>query len=102
MADAAKCALQVDTINVVADAGSNGEHFAHCEAAGIVPYLPVMRTVNNQGDGTLFAGAQISAMRQRATPISAPMARDWSASIRIIGTVTRCTRLLLATAEHVR
>jgi transposase len=55
MADAAKNALEVDTLNVVADAGySNGEHFAQCEAAGIVPYVPVMRTVNNQGDGTLF------------------------------------------------
>jgi hypothetical protein len=39
----------------VADAGySNGEQVAHCEAAGIIPYVPVMRTVNNQGDGTLF------------------------------------------------
>jgi hypothetical protein len=42
----------------VADAGySNGEQVAHCEAAGMVPYVPVMRTVNNQGDGTLFGRA---------------------------------------------
>jgi transposase len=55
MDDAAKNALEVDTLHVVADAGySNGEHFAQCEAAGIVPYVPVMRTVNNQGEGTLF------------------------------------------------
>ena len=55
MAEAAKQALEVDTFNVVADAGySNGEQVAHCEAAGMIPHVPVMRTVNNQGDGTLF------------------------------------------------
>lgn len=27
---------------------------AQCEAAGMTPYVPVMGTVNNQGDGTLF------------------------------------------------
>jgi hypothetical protein len=58
MAEAAKKALEVDSFNVVADAGySNGEQVAHCEAAGMVPYIPVMRTVNNQGDGTLFGRA---------------------------------------------
>ena len=55
MAEAAKHALELETFNVVADAGySNGEQVAHCEAAGMMPYVPVMRTVNNQGDGTLF------------------------------------------------
>src|SRR6201996_3400742 len=55
MAEAAKKALEVDSFKVVADAGySNGEEVAHCEAAGMMPYVPVMRTVNNQGDGTLF------------------------------------------------
>ena len=55
MAEAAKRALEVDGFKVVADAGySNGEQVAHCEAAGMMPYVPVMRTVNNQGDGTLF------------------------------------------------
>jgi transposase len=55
MAEAAKEVIEVDSFNVVADAGySNGEQFAHCEAEGIVPYVPVMRTVNNQGNGTLF------------------------------------------------
>ena len=40
---------------VVADAGySNGEQVAHCEAARTMPYVPGMRTVNNQGGGTLF------------------------------------------------
>ena len=39
----------------MADAGySNGEQVAHCEAAGMIPHVPVMRTVNNQGDGKLF------------------------------------------------
>jgi transposase len=55
MAEAAKRALELDSFQVVADAGySNGEQVAHCEAVGIMPYVPVMRTVNNQGDGTLF------------------------------------------------
>jgi transposase len=58
MAEAAKDALEADNFNVVADAGySNGEQAAHCEAAGMMPYVPVMRTVNNQGDGTLFGRA---------------------------------------------
>ena len=55
MAEAAKEALGTDSFKVVADAGySNGEQVAHCESIGIMPYVPVMRTVNNQGDGTLF------------------------------------------------
>jgi transposase len=58
MAEAAKEALQADGFKVVADAGySNGEQVAHCEAVGMMPYVPVMRTVNNQGDGTLFGRA---------------------------------------------
>ena len=58
MAEAAKEALEVDCFNIVADAGySNGEQAAHCEAVGMMPYVPVMRTVNNQGDGTLFSRA---------------------------------------------
>jgi transposase len=59
MAEAAKKALEVDGFKVVADAGySNGEQAAHCEAAGMLPYVPVMRTVKNQGDGTLFGRAE--------------------------------------------
>jgi transposase len=58
MAEAAREALGINSFNVVADAGySNGEQAAYCEAAGMVPYVPVMRTVNNQGDGTLFGRA---------------------------------------------
>jgi transposase len=56
MADAAKEVLKSDALKVVADAGySNGEQIAQCEEAGITPFVPVMRTVNNQGDGTLFS-----------------------------------------------
>ena len=55
MADAAKEALETGALQVVADAGySNGEQIAQCEEAGITAYVPVMRTVNNQGDGKLF------------------------------------------------
>jgi transposase/IS5 family transposase len=55
MAEAAKRALGVDNFQIVADAGySNGEQVARCEAAGMMPHIPVKRTVNNQGDGSLF------------------------------------------------
>jgi hypothetical protein len=58
MAEAAKEALEANSFKVVADAGySNGEQVAHCEASGMMPYVPVMRTVNNQGNGTLFGRA---------------------------------------------
>jgi transposase len=58
MAEAAKEAIEASSFKVVADAGySNGEQVAHCEAASMVPYVPVMRTVNNQGDGSLFGRA---------------------------------------------
>lgn len=56
MAEAAKQALDnPETLNVVADAGySNGEQAEQCEQQGIVPHVPANRSVNNQGDGTLF------------------------------------------------
>jgi hypothetical protein len=55
MAEDAKKAIELDRFKVVADAGySNREQIAHCEATGMMPYVPVMRTVNNQGDGSLF------------------------------------------------
>jgi transposase len=44
MAEAAKRALGVDSFRVVADAGySNGEQAAHCEAAEMLPHVPVNR-----------------------------------------------------------
>jgi transposase len=70
MAEAAKHALELETFNVVADAGySNGEQVAHCEAIGIMPYVPVMRTVNNQGDGTLFGRTDFRYERESDTYI---------------------------------
>jgi transposase len=57
IAEAAQSAVgePLKTINVVADAGySNGEQAEACEAKGIVPHVPANRSVNNQGDGTLF------------------------------------------------
>lgn len=55
MAEAAKATLGLQTFNVVADAGySNGEQAAYCEAAGMLPHVPVTRTVNPHGNGTFF------------------------------------------------
>lgn len=55
MAEAARDALQVRTLDVLADAGySNGEQAAALEAQGIVPHAPANRAINNQGDGQLF------------------------------------------------
>jgi hypothetical protein len=31
-----------------------GNRSLNCEAAGMIPYVPVMRTVTNQGNGKLF------------------------------------------------
>lgn len=55
MAEAARAALGVDTFHVVADAGySNGEQAAACEAAGMLHHVSATRTVNPNGNGTLF------------------------------------------------
>jgi transposase len=55
MAKATKDALQADTLMVVADAGySNGAGAAACENDGITPCVPANRSINSQGDGTLF------------------------------------------------
>jgi len=56
MAEAAQAALGTPSqLNVVADAGySNGEQADACESRGITPHVPAHRSVNNQGDGTLF------------------------------------------------
>ena len=55
MAKATKDAVGVDTLTVVADAGySNGADAVACERDGIMPCVPVNRSINNQGDGTLF------------------------------------------------
>jgi transposase len=55
MAKATKDTLGVDCLKVVADAGySNGTAAAACEADGIIACAPTNRSVNNQGDGTMF------------------------------------------------
>ncbi len=55
LANATKQSLGLDTITVVADKGfDNGEHASACESDGIVACVPPNRSVNNQGDGTLF------------------------------------------------
>jgi hypothetical protein len=90
MAEAAKHALELETFNVVADAGySNGEQVAHCESAGMMPYVPVMRTVNNQGDGT-YSVVPTSVMNQKAIRTSVPETRGCYANILITKTDTRC------------
>lgn len=50
VAAAAKDALGVETLNVVADAGySNGQQAKQCEDSGITPHVPVQRSGNSQG-----------------------------------------------------
>lgn len=61
MAEAARAAASRpgQSFHVVADGGySNGEQAAACEAQGIVTHVPANRSVNNQGDGTLFDRTQ--------------------------------------------
>ena len=92
MAEAAKQALTLETFNVVADAGySNGEQVAHCEAAGMMPYVPVIRTVNNQGDGTLF-GRTDFCYEPEAIRTSVLATSDYCGSTPITKTATRCIR----------
>lgn len=55
MAKATKDTLGVASLTVVADAGySNGTAAAACEAEGIIACTPTNRSVNNQGDGSMF------------------------------------------------
>lgn len=55
MAKATKDAIGAESLTIVADGGySNGAAAAACEADGITPCVPVTRSVNSKGDGTLF------------------------------------------------
>ena len=55
MASATKESLDLDALTVVADKGfDNGEHASACEQNGIVACVPSQRSINSQGDGTLF------------------------------------------------
>src|SRR5580704_12379205 len=48
-----------EPLNLVADAGySNGGQAEQCEAQGVVLHVPANRSINNQGDGTLFDRSQ--------------------------------------------
>lgn len=55
MASATKQSLGLHALTVVADKGfDNGEHASACERDGIIACVPSQRSINNQGDGTLF------------------------------------------------
>jgi len=57
MSQAAKKALGVERLNIVADTGySNGEQAERCEQAGLIPHVPAQRSVNAAGllDRTAF------------------------------------------------
>lgn len=55
MSQAAIQALGVARLQVLADAGyANGEQINQCEALGITAYVPLQRSVNNQGGGAFF------------------------------------------------
>ena len=102
MAEAAKRALQKDSIQVVADAGyPNGEHAAFCEANGMMPFVPVMRTVNNQGDGTLFGRSHFlydqSTDNYLSTGDKQLLRKHTNHKI-----ATPCTRRRAVIAEHAR
>jgi hypothetical protein len=61
MAKQAQAVLGAATLSVVADAGySNAAQFVACEEAGITPYVPLNRGVNNKGDGSLYAPASFA------------------------------------------
>src|SRR5438445_10810084 len=55
MARATRDVLGRAELTVVADAGyANGAHASACETDGITPCVAANRSVNSQGDGTLF------------------------------------------------
>lgn len=55
MAQAAKAILNVETLDVLADAGySNGAQAAELEAQQILVHAPANRSINSSGDGTLL------------------------------------------------
>ena len=62
MAEAAKEALEADSFKVVADAGySNSEQVSYREAAGMMPYVPAIRTVNNQGERKSLRSCELTS-----------------------------------------
>ena len=92
MAEAAKQALELETFNVVADAGySNGEQVAHCEAVGKCRmFLSCVRS-------TIRVMAPYSVeptfvMNQKVIRTSVQAIRDCFVSIPITRTDTRCIK----------
>jgi transposase len=70
MAKATKDSLGVESLTVVADAGySNGAAAAACEADGITACAPTNRSVNNQGDGTMFDRSAFAYLPEKDTYI---------------------------------
>lgn len=88
-ASAAKQALEVKELNVVADAGySNGEHAKACEETGITPYVPVQRAVNNK-DGGIYFDRSAFVYEQASDSYRCPAGRTLSR--RTINTKDRLT-----------
>ena len=86
----------------MADAGySNGEQVAYCEAAGMMPHIPVKRTVNNQGDGSFF-GREDFRYEPGTDTYVCPGNKRLLRKNTIIRIVTSCIGLRLATAAPVR
>jgi hypothetical protein len=103
MAEAAKRALGVDSFQIVADTGySNREQVAHCEAAGMVPHVPIMRTVNNQGDGSLFGRLDFRYEPDTDTYVCPGNKKLLRKNTNHKDRVTSCTGLRPATAAPVR
>jgi hypothetical protein len=101
MAEAARQAIGADSFNVVADAGySNGEQVAHCEE-GMIPHVAVKRTVNNQGDGSLF-GRQHFHYEPDSDTYVCPGNKRLLRKNTIIKIVTSCTGLRHSTVAPAR
>jgi hypothetical protein len=97
----AKKALEVDRFQIVADAGySNGEQAALCEAAGMLPHVPLCARLATKATA-LCSGVWIFATNPRPIPISAPEKRCCDARRSVEKNATSFMRLRLATAVHV-
>jgi len=92
---AAKDALAVDALTVVADAGySNGKDAAACEREGITPCVPANRSTNNQGGGT--STDPPSSISRTVTPTHVRRAAGWYANRSCAETIALFTPLRTA------
>ena len=95
MAAAAKDALAVDALTVVADAGySNGKDAAACEREGITPCVPANRSTNNQGGGT--STDPPSSISRTVTPTHVRRTAGWYANRSCAETIALFTPLRTA------